>query len=128
ECAGFWVVAQFAEMPMWPAASAVHRAKRGGLFVTAGKLSYYGSGVRSSYWRAFAFAFFLADGLAVFPVADCCSSVKESAALNGYCRTDFCPVVLSVMSTRRLLASNTVCRLSSTLRRCSGVSSGFCST
>src|SRR4051812_23780586 len=68
--------------------------------------------------------FFFAAELAVFLAAVCRISVRESAALNGYCRMDCCPVVLSVISTRRLLASRIVAILPRTLWRSAAVNSG----
>jgi hypothetical protein len=58
------------------------------------------------YWP-FGFVSCLAAGAVAFFVCFSLSSVRESAALKGYSRTDSCaawPALLSVMSTRRLLA------------------------
>src|SRR5690348_7994244 len=52
-------------------------------------------------------------------------SVSESAALNGNWRTDSCPVVLRVTSTRRLLARMIVLSFLRILAFSPGVSSGF---
>src|SRR5690348_9429624 len=54
--------------------------------------------------------------------------LKESVALKGNWRTEVWPVVLSVTSTRRLLARMMVRILRRILCRSPGVSSGFCST
>src|SRR5712692_402212 len=56
--------------------------------------------------------------------------VNESAALNGYCRTDVSvwPPVFMVTSTRRLLAHLMTWVLRRNLAFSSGVISGFCST
>src|ERR1700688_4980950 len=75
--------------------------------------------------------FFLGAGLAAFFLASISLppiSVNESAALNGNCRTEDCPVVLNVTSTRRLLASRIVSKCFRDLCRSSGVSSGLFST
>src|SRR5260370_28716170 len=56
--------------------------------------------------------------------------VNESAALNGYCRTDVSvwPPVFKVISTLRLLAHLMTWVLRRNLAFSSGVISGFCST
>jgi hypothetical protein len=48
---------------------------------------------------------FAGAGFSLPPISD-----SESSALNGNCLTDVCPVVLNVISTRRLLASMMVRR------------------
>src|SRR5579862_9720704 len=55
-------------------------------------------------------------------------SVRESVELNGNWRTDCWPVVLRVISTRRLLAKMMVREFRRTLARSSVLSSGFAST
>src|ERR1700758_163352 len=85
--------------------------------------------INQSY--GFLVVFFLGAGLAAFFLASASRppiSVNESAALNGNWRTDDCPVVLNVTSTRRLLASRIVSRCFRDLCRSSGVSSGLFST
>ena len=75
----------------------------------------------------FFFVVFLAL-VAALAFADGSSKVKESAALNGYCFTDSSPVVLSVTSTRRLLARRMVRMFLRIFWRCSGVTCGLVST
>ena len=76
----------------------------------------------------FFFAGFFFAGLAVAGFSLPPIKLSESAALNGNCFTDVCPVVLSVTSTRRLLASMIVLIWARILCRSPGVMSGFCST
>ena len=45
--------------------------------------------------------------------------VKASSALNGYCRTDCCPVPIKAMSTRRFCASVTTFKFFRILSFCS---------
>ena len=56
------------------------------------------------------YCFFFVPGL---------SSVKASSALNGNWRTDCCPVLLKVMSTRRFCASVTSFKFFRILSFCS---------
>src|SRR5215831_3139628 len=56
------------------------------------------------YGFFFGAAFFLAGAFAAAGFSRPPMSDRESAALNGNWRTDSCPVVLRVTSTRRLLA------------------------
>src|SRR5580704_2129341 len=74
--------------------------------------------------------FFLTVRVAGFSVSPplALSKASESLALNGYRRTDCCPVVLRETSTRRLLAQTIICKWLSILPRSSGVRSGFSST